>query len=182
MDYKTLVVNLFGGPGVGKSTLAAEVFVALKKAGLQVELIQEYIKAWAWDGKAVGTFDQLYILAKQLKLETRLYGKVDIVITDSPLLFSPIYEKFFSGGTSMSEAAALSVLRAAEENGVMHLNYILPRNVPYDERGRYQSEEQAKKVDGWMETFLCYHKLPLIRVPEQHKANFIIADVIARKS
>src|SRR4051812_8750331 len=95
---KTFVVNLFGGPGVGKSTLAAEIFVTLKKRGIEVELIQEYVKAWAWDGKPVGTFDQLYILAKQLKLETRLYGKVDVVVTDSPLLFSPIYERFYGGG------------------------------------------------------------------------------------
>lgn len=177
---KTFVVNLFGGPGVGKSTLAAEVFVGLKKRGVQVELIQEYVKAWAWEGKPIGTFDQLYILAKQLKLETRLYGKVEVVVTDSPLLFSPIYERFYGSKSPMSETAALSVMRAAEEGGVVHLHYVLPRTVPYDAAGRYQNEEQAKDVDRWMETFLEFHKLPLIRVPADDKAGFILTDVKKR--
>lgn len=177
---KTFVVNLFGGPGVGKSTLAAEVFVGLKKRDVQTEFIQEYVKAWAWEGKPVGTFDQLYILAKQLKLETRLYGKVDVIITDSPLLLSPIYERFYGSKNSMSEAAALAVLKTAEDGGVIHLNYLLPRTVAYDPRGRFQNEEEAKAVDRWIQTYLEYHKLPVIQVPPDDRAGFILTDVKKR--
>ena len=39
---KTLIVNLFGAPGCGKSTLAAALFSELKKAGFNAELVTEY--------------------------------------------------------------------------------------------------------------------------------------------
>jgi hypothetical protein len=41
----TVVVNLFGGPGTGKSTTASGVFYHLKRDNRNVELVQEYAKA-----------------------------------------------------------------------------------------------------------------------------------------
>lgn len=40
----TLVVNLFGGPGSGKSTGAAYVFARLKMLGYNAELVTEFAK------------------------------------------------------------------------------------------------------------------------------------------
>lgn len=42
MNKQPLVVNLWGGPGCGKSTLAAELFVTLKKSNIEVALVNEY--------------------------------------------------------------------------------------------------------------------------------------------
>ena len=36
---KTLFVNLFGGPGTGKSTLCAAVFSELKRRGIDCEMV-----------------------------------------------------------------------------------------------------------------------------------------------
>ena len=44
-----LVVNLFAGPGRGKSVMSAEVFALLKKRGINCELIQEYAKSRVWE-------------------------------------------------------------------------------------------------------------------------------------
>ena len=41
---KTKVLNLYGGPGVGKSTGAAYIFSMLKLAGINCELVREYAK------------------------------------------------------------------------------------------------------------------------------------------
>ena len=41
---KTLVVNLLGAPGSGKSTIAASIFSKLKFQNLNVELVSEYAK------------------------------------------------------------------------------------------------------------------------------------------
>lgn len=46
---KTLVVNLFGGPGTGKSTLSANIFARLKMDGVDVEMAPEYVKEVVWE-------------------------------------------------------------------------------------------------------------------------------------
>ena len=40
----TIVVNLIGGPGSGKSTTAAGLFYNLKKLGINCEMALEYAK------------------------------------------------------------------------------------------------------------------------------------------
>lgn len=42
------VVNIFAGPGAGKSTLAAYFYYKMKMAGVKVELVTEYAKDLTW--------------------------------------------------------------------------------------------------------------------------------------
>lgn len=49
MLRKCTVINLFGGPSAGKSTLAAGVFYNLKCMGINCELITEYPKDKVWE-------------------------------------------------------------------------------------------------------------------------------------
>lgn len=84
------VINLFGGPGTGKSTTAALVFGRLKQMGANVELVTEFAKDLVWEDRR--TIEcQPYIFGKQLWRTQRLEGKVDAVVTDSPLLLSAVY-------------------------------------------------------------------------------------------
>src|SRR4051812_46140966 len=112
----TKVINLFGGSGLGKSTTAAGLFYEMKLRGIHCELIREYVKQWAWDGTKIGPMDQVYIFGKQAEAESRIYGKVDIAVTDSPLLLSPIYEQFYSGETVVG-SAAMAFLNKAKATG-----------------------------------------------------------------
>ena len=41
---ETIVINLIGAPGTGKSTVASELFSKMKWSGYDVELVSEYAK------------------------------------------------------------------------------------------------------------------------------------------
>lgn len=150
----TKVINLLGGSGTGKSTTAAGLFYEMKKLGLNVELVNEYVKRWAWCGKQVGAYDQVYLFGKQAKSEYDLYGKVDYIITDSPLLLSPIYEKYYNNGSSVVESSVFKHLQKAEASGVQHINFLMNRTKPFNPKGRYETEEQAIRVDGVVYKYL----------------------------
>lgn len=59
----TLVVNLFGGPGSGKSTGAAYVFARLKMLGYNAELVTEFAKDKTWEKNETALAAQDYITA-----------------------------------------------------------------------------------------------------------------------
>jgi len=171
----TKVINLFGGPGSGKSTLASELFTEMKKMGLDVELVTEYVKSWAWDGKQLNPYDQLYLLGKQTHNESRLYGKVDYVITDSPIMLCPFYE-MHNEKTTMTLQAGLAFLDIAKAHGVKFYDFWLHRNKNnyYNQKGRYQTEKEAEAMSFEMFAFMRQAGLELIELPEKDPVKIIL--------
>lgn len=180
---KTYVVNLLGGSGLGKSTTAAQVFGELKNRSQITELVREFVKEWAWSGKKVGPFGQSIIYGQQLERESTLYGKVDYVVTDSPLLLCPIYQKHYNGHESIKHTV-FKDLDIAEEMGVVHVNFLLRRQKPFDPRGRYEDEKTAKLIDRKVEAFLTYHGIDYISVdvPDADRVKFIADTVMDMKN
>ena len=92
-EKRTLVVNLFGGAGVGKSTLMAQIFAELKIKGYDCEMVTEFAKDLIWEKRDETFKDELYIFAKQNHRMFRVNGKVDIIVTDRPLLLTNAYNQ-----------------------------------------------------------------------------------------
>ena len=88
---KTLIVNFYGGPGSGKSTMAARIFAELKDLGINCEIATEYAKDVTWQKGYHVLGNQLYIFAKQQHRIWRLDGQVDVIVTDAPILNSLVY-------------------------------------------------------------------------------------------
>lgn len=145
---KPVVVNLFGGPGIGKSTTAAEVFATLKHMGINVELVTEFAKDMVWE-KSVRTLDnQIFVFANQHHRLWRLRDQVDVIVTDSPLLLSLYY------GNEESETFEQLVLE--EFNRFTNFNVLLQRTKPYNPAGRLQTEVQAKQIDDEVRRILTH--------------------------
>lgn len=153
---QTVVINLLGGSGLGKSTVAAEIFVELKKRGESVELVTEYVKSWAWEGRSpAGLSNSVYIFAKQYRREALLYGKVDYIVTDCPLGLSVAYESFYEPGRTVIWDLYKAVREhQAKEGIVKHLDFHLMRQFEFKKEGRYETEEEARRVDQIIRQFV----------------------------
>lgn len=161
---KTTIINLYGGPGVGKSTSAAYLYYLLKSQGKNVELVREYVKDWAWEGRKINAYDEIYFLGKQVRHESMLFGKVEYVVTDAPVFMTSYYATLYcSAGLSTGiEQAALAFYQQAREDGHQHLHIFLKREKPYQADGRYQTEEQALSVDRGVRQMLLKFNIPMI--------------------
>lgn len=146
MKKNTLIINLYGGPGAGKSTFMANLFYRLKCKGIDVEMAPEYAKDVVWEERNQYFDEQIYIFAKQLHRINRVNGKVEVCICDSPLQNSYIYLK-----EDYPELKALIDREFARFN---NLNFYVKRGNTYMENGRLQTEEQAKDVDKQIEELL----------------------------
>ena len=146
----TKVINLFGGPGAGKSTTAAGLFVELKHRDIKCELVTEYAKDMTYEKRHAILADQLYMLAKQNRRVSRLNGVVDYIITDSPLIIGLMY-------TPIDYYSAFAPLVWEVFDSYRNINFYLNRKKAYQTYGRNQTETEARQIDIDMVTLLINH-------------------------
>lgn len=157
----TLVVNLLGGPGVGKSTTSAWIFALLKQKGIDCELVSEFAKDLVWENRKETLNDQIYLFGKQQHRIARLKGKVDVIITDSPLILNIIY------GEENPELHALVISEFKKYN---NLNFFLIRKKKYNPNGRNQTEDEAKLIDDDVRKVFEKYQLPYEEIEGDEEA------------
>lgn len=154
------VVNLFSGPGSGKSTTAAALFAELKYRNVNAELIQEAAKDAAWEGRSGKFFAaQQYILGEQSWRQWRLRGDVDIAVTDSPLPMGLVYMQ------DNFPAQSLRQMVLEDFHSYDNFNVFITRNKPYNNKGRMQTESEARALDQTILNALVTMGIPYITVP-----------------
>lgn len=136
---KTIIVNLFAGPGCGKSTGAAWLFSQLKLQGVDCEYVSEFAKDKVWENNDEVFKCQFYVTGKQAFKISRCFGKVDVIITDSPIAIGAQY--------TGSEKLADAILEEFTKYELNNLNVLLKRVKPYNPNGRHQTEDEAVVID-----------------------------------
>jgi hypothetical protein len=134
-----IVINLFAGPGAGKSTTAAGLFYLMKRKNYNVELITEYAKELTWKKDFVTLANQEKVTEEQFRRQDILKKDVAWAITDSPLLCGLLY----------GDLSDLELRRKIFEMYNMFENevFYIMRTKPYNPIGRNQTEEEAKIKD-----------------------------------
>ena len=153
----SIVINLFAGPGAGTSTTAAALFSKLKTLGKSVELVTEYAKDETWKGHKFNEWSQPSILGEQWGRESKLYGKVDYIITDSPIELPAIYGGFY-GRDVYSDFIGKLRLLALEQKHVCRA-FFINRTKPFVQAGRNETEDQARQVDSIIRNYLATHRI-----------------------
>lgn len=149
----TLIVNLFGGPGTGKSTGAAYIFSKLKLHNIDAELVTEFAKDKVWEQNEEVFKCQLYLSGKQLYRISRCYGKVDVIVTDSPILLGTIY----NNENPYLESALKYEFDKYNTNS---LNVFLSRVKKYNSNGRLQTEKEADEISSKIYNKIIDSKIP----------------------
>lgn len=157
----TKIINLFGGPGTGKSATAAGLMYKFKKQHINCDAPYEFPKQLAWDNNNEAIKDQLYVLANQHRGIVKSYGKVDYIILDSPILLSLTY-KYNVGeypATLYGESFDKMVLDIY--NQYDNINIMLKRTEGYhNDKERYHNLEESKKLDDVIEKSLIDNNVP----------------------
>lgn len=155
-DKHTIVINAFAGPGAGKTTSCLEVAEKLKKQGFVTEYVQEYAKELVYDNNLImldGQYEhQFAILNEQMKRINRLYGKVDFIVTDSPILLNNTYLNE-DKNTEVYSAYSDSVnkLYGLYNN----FNYFVERDTSvFEKEGRIHNLEQSIAIDNELKNML----------------------------
>lgn len=139
---KLKVISLFAGPGAGKSTTAAALFVRMKRERFDVELVTEYAKDLTYEKSFSKLSNQLHVLAEQNYRLARLVGQAEYAITDSPLPLSLAYCQ------PKDERWVKDMVEHLWWGEYSNLAFVLKRtSLPFQQLGRNQNFEEAKALD-----------------------------------
>lgn len=156
-------ICLYGGSGLGKSVVAAQLFAELKKLHLNIELITEVVKPLAIQKRFPKSFDQFAILGKQISKEDRLLPYIDYLVTDSPVLLNAAYSRFYD--CPFAEQCEDVAVQFEQQYKGLHI-LLTREGLPYSQEGRYQNLDQAKEMDDnirqLLDKYVKYTTIPSI--------------------
>jgi len=161
------IINIFGGPGIGKSSIAAGITYKLKRNHISCDQPYEFPKLLAWDDNHSAIQDQLYVLANQHRGIVKSYGKVDYIVLDSPILLSLTYRNYYKGTEYPSSLYGESFDKMVLDtfNQYDNINIVLDRaDGVHNNDERYQNLEESKELDIVIENSLMENNIPFHKI------------------
>lgn len=175
-----LIINLFGGPGSGKSTLALLVtgFLKTRHPTLTVECPGEVAKEVVYDGALKALDAQLYISGRQWWQVARCAGHADIVVTDSPILMSPVYGE----ECVPPMPASFHDVCKFHHDTFPSLNFFVQRAHAFEDRARAHDEAQSDRLSQRIQDRLDVCRIPYATTHSSEMQAEGIAKIAARRA
>jgi hypothetical protein len=173
----TKIINLFAGPGTGKSTTAAGLFSWLKESGESCELVHEYAKDLVWEKREMALGFQPYIFGKQAYHIHRLLGQVEYIVTDAPVILS---SHIYGSGKGYADAPfkrfAMETFKSWNT-----INVFIHRDNdthPFVGTGRLQDQAEAELIDTRIRHMLEDNQIPFKTMQVEHAQLDIFEDLM----
>ena len=177
--HKRLLLNFFGGPGIGKTVAAADLFSALKKQHIECELPSEFARECVLEGNAAALKDQVYILGNQYHKIRAAYGSNVITVVDSPILLCAIY------GAHAGLPSSFRRLCIDLHNQFDNINVLLGRSADYHHTmtGRAHSLTESLSVDKEIQLLLDEADVPYVFQSEiesngKHLTDYLTGEIL----
>lgn len=138
---RTIVINMLGGPGSGKSTLSYGLMSLLKSRGHKAEYVPEHAKEITYRRDWVALANQNAVTTEQDRRLRDLLGQVDWIIHDTALPLALMY----ASGDFAESWFADRVWQMFD--GYDNFNIFVKRVKPYETYGRKQTEVEARALD-----------------------------------
>ena len=122
------------------------------------EECSEWIKEKVYDGDAYPFENQIYTFAQQLRKQDAMDGKVDYIVSDSPLILSAFY------GSDKYSRPEFNELVLAEFKRFNNLNVFIERPLGFQEEGRVHSQDESVAIDKRIKEYMNKHKIPFVTV------------------
>ena len=168
----TILINIYGGPGAGKSTTAAGVFYELKRIGYDCGLVTEMATEIVYDEAFNVMNDQIYLFGEQWHRTFRMLGKVDFIVTDSPLLMNIVYNRFKDEDFDKFIYSRIHKLKS--------LDFFIDRSDAFSEVGRIHNLEQSKEVDKTIKELAKNNDIKLIELEQENSVTEIVKIVLSK--
>jgi AAA domain len=192
-QHKTKRITFIGGPGSGKSTTAADLFVQLKKLGQNAELIQEWIRRDLMrNGPMKTTFEQYRTLLYQTREEEKFPPDVEYIIHDGNSLLPYFYAALYADKTDPKDRLVIQDMYTRMIDDLYEHKYdfiyFLPRihaentGAKFEDGTRIQTPDQVNVLERYMRLiFTEIHKMDNVRVLDcdvSHRNSVLINDLL----
>lgn len=165
----TTIIHIFGGPHAGKSVLAADVYSLMKKSAKfgSVELVQEFAKELVWQERFEELSDQRIVTAGQIQKTMPLNGRVDYLISDSPLHLGLVY-----AGSQLDDVQDLILDNVAQFARKINV-FVRRGSTAFEQEGRVHNEEQSKHLDDEIKRMLDSYGIDYVEIDRDDVAQVI---------
>lgn len=170
------VINLYSGPGGGKSTTAAGIFYKMKRKHYSIELVTEFAKDMVYDGQGHilrSGKHQGYIFARQHYRLQRLIDHVEWAVTDCPVLMGLAYLP-----VDDPERDAIIQMATVAHKLYDSYNFFLNRPRDFQGYGRVHSLEESVELDKKIQQVLDDRDVPFWIVDTSDTVVDEIVDIV----